>query len=89
MPGASGSPMSRRPTPFIALATALLLYLSGSIALANSSSDAFIELLNSLQSHQAGQGISLSDQGGNDGPGTPGNQTAEYYISRPGRRRST
>ena len=81
MPGASGSPMSRRPTLFFALATALLLYTSGSIALADSP-DAFMELLNSLQSHQAGRGISLSDQGSNDEPGTPSNQTAEeYYIS--------
>ena len=81
MPGASGSPMSRRPTLFFALATALLLYMSGSTALADSP-DAFMELLNSLQSHQAGRGISLSDQGSNDEPGTPSNQTAEeYYIS--------
>ena len=82
MPGASGKPMSRRPTLFFALATALPFYLSGSIALASSSSDAFIELLNSLQSHQTGQSLSLSDQGSNGEPGTPSNQTAEgYYIS--------
>jgi hypothetical protein len=82
MPEASGEPMSQRPTLFIALATALPLYMSAPIALANSSSDAFIELLNSLQSHHAGQGITYSNQGSNDEPGTPTNQTAEeYYIS--------
>jgi len=82
MPEASGEPMSQRPTLFIALATALPLYMIAPIALANSSSDAFIELLNSLQSHQAGQGITYSNQGSNDEPGTPTNQTAEeYYIS--------
>ncbi|MEK9656402.1 MAG: hypothetical protein VW202_11910, partial [Halieaceae bacterium] len=41
-----------------------------------------MELLNSLQSHQAGQGIVYSNQGSNDEPGTPSNQTAEeYYLS--------
>ena len=78
MPGASGKPMRQRPTHLIALATALPLYMSGSLALANTS-ESFMELLNSLQSHQAGQGIVYSNQGSNDEPGTPSNQTAEEY----------
>ena len=73
--------MRNRPTFATCFTAALLSYLGSSVALADST-DEFLRLLNSTQSYQSGQGIRPTDDGNNEGPSEPVNQTAEqYYVS--------
>ena len=73
--------MRNRPTFATCFTAALLSYLGSSVALADST-DEFLRLLNSTQSYQSGQGIRPTDDGNNEEPGEPVNQTAEqYYVS--------
>ena len=71
----------KSPTLVSSLTAALLCHLSSSIALADSA-DAFLNLLNTAQSHKAGMGITANEGDNSDDSSQPADQTAqEYFIS--------